>query len=270
MTRLSPTTIVTLAGLVYCFLAIGAAIVEPVHAYSAELYDTATCSPASAQATATKEESGSCIAINRVGGKATCNADGTAQVTLYLRSDCSVLAASGVGRGDGVSCIPIRFTDGSGTWGAYIDCSAPGPDSSSLSSGAIAGIVVACVFVGLVVLSFVAAHFNRRYKEQRAFQLQHDVMHMKTTEGSTVTAAGAAMAYGPSVGPGRMLNVALLACVCLAFVPAGCHVHAISIDLRSDEDLISAAMFQLLGQLTAYVALMLWILRCCGARFGVR
>ena len=57
-----------------------------------------------------------------------CDAAGSAFTSLYLGNDCQVLLGTGRGVGDGVTCGVIRFTDGSGPWSGYVDCSAPGPD----------------------------------------------------------------------------------------------------------------------------------------------
>lgn len=199
-----------------------------VHAYSSELYGEIGCQPGDLIGTATKLASGSCIDLNRISAKATCADDGTVSTQLYLVNGCQALAGSGSGLGNGVACIRYVMVDGSSGLSARIDCSAPGPDPP-LSSGAIAGIVVACIVVGLAVIAGVGLHCYRSHKA--AAFIANNTMHMQQQQLPGPAHDQAVSNYPPSVGPhtayathhppmpGKMMAVALLVIVCLSSVP---------------------------------------------------
>ncbi|MDR3571724.1 MAG: hypothetical protein P4L81_06055 [Candidatus Pacebacteria bacterium] len=232
---------------------------RPTLAFSAQLFEDSNCSPASVLAYSTKLQSGSCIEINRESAKTTCNDDGTASTAIYIGNGCQVLAATGAGRADGQTCIRLSFRDGSGVWGAYIDCSAAGPDPA-LSSGAIAGIAVGATFVGLVLLICLFSWAYRRYKAQRALQLQDSVHMREAARGPSTVYASSALG---GAHPAGTLNVALLACLCAAaFLPCG--AKAETLGNGADTGLI----FEFIGQWTFLLVLLtLMVAICCPGAF---
>ncbi|MDR3571221.1 MAG: hypothetical protein P4L81_03410 [Candidatus Pacebacteria bacterium] len=250
--------------LAFLLLAALAAVVmcgaRPALAFSAQVFEDSDCNPATVLVYSTKLKSGSCVKIDRSSAKTTCNDDGTASAALYIGNDCQVLAATGAGKADGQTCVRLPFRDGSGVWGAYIDCSAAGPDPA-LSPGAVAGIAVGASLVGLVLLGSIVWWAYRRYKAQSALQLQ-DSIHMKEAAGPSTVYASSSAGMG-GAHPAGTLNVALLACVCAAaFLPCG--VKADTLGNGADTGL----MFEFLGQWTFLLAgLTLMVAICCPGAF---
>lgn len=126
-----------------------------VGALSAALYFNPTCY-GGATKSAAQINSGDCFAVGSYGARITCTADGrVTQAALYESTACDIVFISGSGVGNGQSCITISSPRTTVVWGTVVDCSAPGTSSSSLSNGAIAGIVVGVVggliFVGLAI-----------------------------------------------------------------------------------------------------------------------
>lgn len=104
------------------------------------------------------------------------------------------MAAQGAGLGNGLTCIVLTWQSGANPTGARIDCSAPGPDSTGLSSSAIIAIAVGASIAGLVLLVLAARWCYHRHKASEADKLRAS-MGMSTRNGQVYAASKSS---GPS------------------------------------------------------------------------
>jgi len=159
---------------------------------------------------------------------------GTATAALYIGNGCQVLAARGSGVGDGVTCISLPSVDQSGTFSAYIDCSAPGPDPA-LSSGAKMGIIAGSVVGGVLLLGCLAWCCYRSHKRNAAVLHSHSI-HMGASQLQYVPPdAYAQHRGGPNVNNGRLAQLAqplsgsMMALVsCIALIQAMASMEGVS------------------------------------------
>lgn len=73
--------------------------------------------------------------------------------------------------GDAVTCFPLTFVDGSGSDGVRVDCSAPGPASSSNPATTI-GIVLGAVAGFFILVCLGGWWCHNRQKANEADKLR--------------------------------------------------------------------------------------------------
>jgi hypothetical protein len=181
-------------------------------------------------------DSGACVEVDglprQTYGQVTCSASGRAQVGLYADDACSITYMTGSGVGNGVACIAL---DGAYNAAVKINCAAPGyvpgSSSSSLSPGAIAGIVIAIIVV-LSAIAGLAIYFSGR---KAAVTLGQNTMHMQQQQPPQAMQqyapqAAVYMQHSHPIGPHHpvyatgqqappaVMAIALLTCICVIIV----------------------------------------------------
>lgn len=140
------------------------------------------------------------------------------------------MLAGGSGVGDAITCIPLRFADGSPPYGVRVDCTAPGAATSSkLSSAAVIGIAVGCSLGGLVLLTLLGCWCYRRFKTAESDKIRasmgmnsninHGPAH--TTQSNHRNTFHDLGAGGPGVVTQQLAFVALLGLVCVGLPADG-------------------------------------------------
>jgi hypothetical protein len=75
--------------------------------------------------------------VAQYGASVQCTADGqVTQAALFSDYDCSIVAFSGSGVGDGVSCIRLSSRNDPGVYfSTVVNCAAPGPEPGQFTAG---------------------------------------------------------------------------------------------------------------------------------------
>jgi hypothetical protein len=226
-----------------CLIALAAS--PSVHALSAGLFNDNAC--ARLLGTMTNIDSGACFAVDGLPretyGQVVCTPDGQARIGLYATRACDLATMTGAGRGDGTACIIL---DGPYNAAAKVNCDAPGdvPSTAALSTGAIAGIAIACVVIALGLVAGAAWYWYRTRKA--AFTRMHHPM----APAGPHTVVGNRQALPPGA-----MSIVLLALVCITSIPGAAAVSPIG-----DED---ALMFQYIGMWTSILVGITMCIKCC-------
>ena len=107
----------------------------PADALSGTLWDVSTTGGCSASdsrvvGSLTHLDSGQCVKVGQYGASVRCTADGqVTQAALFNDYSCSIVAFSGSGIGDGISCIRMSSRNDPGFYfSTVVNCAAPGAE----------------------------------------------------------------------------------------------------------------------------------------------
>jgi len=193
---------------------------HPTAALSATLWDvslTGTCSASDSRmvGSLTNLGSGQCFQVGQYGARVVCTDDGrVTQAALFSDHGCSIVAFSGSGVGDGISCIRMSSRNDPGFYfSTVVNCAAPGP-KPTLSSSAKSGIIAGSVIVGVLLLAGGGWWCYRRKQSENAGTLQHSMsMQKQPSAAHYIPSHGTG---GAGVAPGAMM--ALVCCIGLLFI----------------------------------------------------